>query len=31
MTTVTNVTGPLEFTDPVAAKHLQRFYGTLLK
>jgi hypothetical protein len=31
MTTVTNLTGTLEFTDPDAANHLQRFYRTVLR
>ena len=30
LTTVTNLTGTLEFTDPNAANHLQRFYRTVL-
>jgi hypothetical protein len=31
LTTVTNLTGTLEFTDPDAANHLRRFYRTVLK
>ena len=31
MTTVTNLTGTLEFADPDAANHLRRFYRTLLR
>jgi len=31
VTTVTNLTGTLEFTDPDAANHLRRFYRTLLR
>ena len=31
LTTLTNLTGPLEFTDPDAANHLRRFYRTLLR
>jgi len=29
LTTVTNLTGTLEFTDPDAANHLRRFYRTV--
>ena len=29
VTTVTNLTGTLELTDPDAANHLQRFYRTI--
>jgi hypothetical protein len=31
LTTVTNLTGTLEFTDPNAANHLRRFYRKVLK
>ena len=31
MTTVTNLTGPLEFTDPNAANFSRRFYRAVLK
>ena len=31
VTTVTNLTGTLEFTDPDAVNDLQRFYRALLK
>ena len=31
LTTVTNLTGTLEFADPDAANHLRRFYRTLLR
>jgi hypothetical protein len=31
LTTVTNLTGTLEFTDPDAASHLRRFYRTVLR
>ena len=31
VTTVTNLTGTLEFTDPDAANHLRRFYRTVLR
>ena len=31
MTTVTNLTGTLEFTDPDTASHLRRFYRAVLK
>ena len=31
VTTVTNLTGTLEFTDPDAANLMRRFYRTLLK
>jgi hypothetical protein len=31
LTTVTNLTGTLEFTDPNAGNHLQRFYRTVLR
>ena len=31
VTTVTNLTGTLEFTDPDAAGILQRFYPTVVK
>ena len=31
VTTVTNLTGTLEFTDPDAANHLRRFYRAMLK
>ena len=31
VTTVTNLTGTLEFTDPDAANHSRRFYRTLLR
>ena len=31
VTTVTNLTGALEFVDPDAANHLRRFYRTLLR
>ncbi len=31
MTTVTNLTGTLEFTDPEAANHSRRFYRAVLK
>jgi hypothetical protein len=30
VTTVTNLAGPLEFTDPDAANHLRRFYRAVL-
>ena len=31
LTTVTNLTGTLEFTDRDAANHLRRFYRTVLR
>ena len=31
LTTVTNLTGTLEFTDPDAANFVQRFYRAVLK
>ena len=31
VSTVTDLTGTLEFTDPDAASHLRRFYRALLK
>ena len=31
VTTVTNLTGTLEFTDPDAANHSQRFYRAVLR
>ena len=31
LTTVTNLTGTLEFTDPDAANHLRRFFRVLLR
>ena len=31
VTTVTNLTGTLEFTDPTTGNHLQRFYRTVLR
>ncbi len=31
LSTVTNLTGTLEFADPDAANHLRRFYRTLAK
>jgi len=31
VTTVTNLTGTLEFTDPDEANSSRRFYGTLLQ
>ena len=31
VTTVTNLTGTLEFTDPDAANRLRRFYRTVLR
>ena len=31
VTTVTNLTGKLEFTDPDAANFMQRFYRTVVK
>ena len=31
VTTVTNLTGTLEFTDPDAANYLRRFYRAVLK
>ena len=31
VTTVTNLTGTLEFTDPDAANHSRRFYRVMLK
>ena len=31
LTTVTNLTGTLEFTDPNAANQLRRFYRTVLR
>lgn len=31
LTTVTNLSGTLDFTDPDAANHLQRFYRTVLR
>ena len=31
LTSLTNLTGTLEFTDPNAANHLQRFYRAVLR
>ena len=31
LTTVTNLTGTLEFTDPDAGNHLRRFYRAVLR